>query len=94
MKTIILTGRQISLLLKVSNSGCVFYFPVEEFLENNKRLSEDESIELILEDSDYFNDITDMIQLYLQDDSLSDQDYPSEKERIELGELIVELNEI
>ena len=94
MKKIILTGREIALLLKVSHSGFEFYSLTEEFLENNRELSEDESIEMGLKDIDFLNDIKLMVNLYLKDDTLSDQDYPSEKERIELQELIVKLSEV
>jgi len=95
MKKIILTGREIALLLKVSNSGWKLCSQTKEFLENNSELAEDESAEYVVsKNSDYLTDIINKIRLYLTDDSLSGEDYPSEKERMELKELFLKLNEI
>ena len=91
MRKLVLNGRQIALLLKVSNSSWCFYGSVENFLEENKELPEEETAELEIYDNDEFDDVIEMINQYLDDDSLSDSDLPSEKERIDLRELIENL---
>jgi hypothetical protein len=92
MKSIMLGSKQIASLLKVLHSGWKFYSDIEEFLENNREI-EDESIELAFNHIDYLNDMIKMIESYLKDDGLSDEDYPSDHERMELIELCVRLKE-
>lgn len=90
MKKIRLNWRQIGLLLKVSMAGYGFHHCFERFLEENKELPEDGSIEIKLSHGE-IDDILEGIQKYLDSDSLSDHDFPSDKERNELQELFISL---
>lgn len=90
MKKVILTGKQIALLMKVSSNTAGFYNDVESFLENNEELPEDESAELELED-DAREDLIEMITDYLGDDDLSGDDIPTEEEKAELRELLAQI---
>jgi hypothetical protein len=90
MKRLILKGNQIATLLKVSSSCWGFYDLVEKFLENNKDTPDCESVELELKEY-IFSDFIEMIKGYLRDDSLSDQDIPSEREKIELQYVLEDL---
>lgn len=92
MKKLVLNGRQIRLLLKVKKAEYGFYPQVESFLKENESTGEEETIELEIEDDDVFNDVTEMVNYYLEDDSLKEADKPSEAEVIELKELLNQLN--
>ena len=90
MKKLVLRGSLIAPLLKVSNSSWIFYPSVVDFLEKNKEIPEEENVELDLS-RHQFEDFVGTIEGYLEDDSLSDKDLPSEKERKELKELLLSL---
>ena len=71
-------------------AGYGFHHCVERFLEENKELSEDELIETKLSHGE-IDDILEGIKKYLDSDSLSEDDSPSDKERNELKELFISL---
>jgi len=87
MKKIVLNGRQVVLLNKVSVAGYSFFSSVEEFLEKQKKLPEEESAEIEIK-MDEYHDLLDMINRYLGSDSISEDDSPSDKEREDLKELL------
>jgi hypothetical protein len=87
MKKLVLTGKQIALLIKVSESGFSFYADVDGFLRENSELPEKESVEFEL-DNDKFNDVIQMVTDYLKADDLEEEEIPTELERTELQELV------
>ncbi len=91
MKKLILTGKQIRLLLKVEGSGYGFYDNVTYFLEENKELPDEETAELEVGD-DEFDDVTSMVNSYLEDDSHDEEWKPSGQEVTELKEFVTQLN--
>lgn len=94
MKKLILTGKQCHLLLKVENAEPGFYVNVTNFLEENKDLPEGETAELEFadEDTDEFENVTEVVKEYLGYYFHEGDDVPTEQEIIELHELIKQLN--
>jgi hypothetical protein len=91
MKSLILTGKQIRLLLKVENSGYVFYERVTEFLLENEQISDGEIAEREFYE-DEFDDVAKMVNGYLDPDShIKTWDIP-EQEVAELKELVNQLS--
>lgn len=95
MKKLSLNGREISLLSKVADSGeWPFYQSAQDILVENEDLPEEESIELKLYDENEFDDISEMVAGYLADDSLPEGKMPTDKERIELQQLVEKLEAV
>jgi|LakMenEpi03Aug12_release.lakeMendotaPanAssembly.Ray.scaffolds.fasta_scaffold1303893_1 hypothetical protein len=94
MKKISLSAYDVHLLNKISESGYPFYVTVTDFLEENENLSEEETKELTFEDDveDDFYDMIAMISGYLKDDSLSDDDMPTDSERTYLEDFLKKQN--
>lgn len=91
MKKLVLTGRQITLLCKVSEVKG-FYGSVEDFLDENENLPDGETAGLELVNEDHFNDVLQMVYEYLNDDNLDDEQKSTDQERAELQALAEQLN--
>lgn len=91
MKKLVLTGKQIRLLIKVENAGFAFYRNVSNFIEENEELPDEENAELEVDD-EAFEDVLDMITDYLGAYSIDEEDKPTEQEVKELEELLAQLD--
>ncbi len=88
MKKLVLTGKHLHLLLKVEENSVGFYGNVTDFLYENEEISDDEIVEIEVEDH-VFNDIINVVTVYLKD-SLG-KEKPTPDEISALNELISQL---
>ncbi|ETB64148.1 MAG: hypothetical protein O210_OD1C00001G0633 [Parcubacteria bacterium RAAC4_OD1_1] len=91
MKEIVLNSNEVRLLRKVEKAGYGFFVPVSSFLEEFKDASEEDVLPELVLKKDEFEDVVEMIEDYLCNDGLSDEDWPSKEEESELRNLLERL---